>query len=54
MKYLQQIATEWFLAWTGSLDHSEHHIKSLLKFTNLEGPNLHKFKMAAEPNFNVQ
>jgi len=54
MKYLEQIATEWFLAWTGSLDLSEHHIKSFPKVTDFKGPNLHKLKMAAKPDFNVQ
>jgi len=54
MKYLEQIATEWILAWTGSLDLSEHHIKSFPKVTDFQGPNLHKFKMAAEPDFNVE
>ena len=46
MKYLEQIATESFFALTGSLDLSEHHIKSFPKVTPSKGPNLHKFKMA--------
>ena len=43
-----------FLAWIGSLDLYEHHIKSFPKVTDFKGPNLHKFKMAAKPDFNVQ
>ena len=39
---------------TGSLDPTEHHIKSFLKVTHPKGPNLHKFKMAAMSEFNVQ
>jgi len=54
MKYLEQIATECFLAWIDSLDLYEHHIKSFPKVTDFKGPNLHKFKMAAEPDFKVQ
>ena len=51
---LEQIATEWFSVWIGSLDLYEHHIKSFPKVTDFKGPNLHKYKMAAEPDFNVQ
>ena len=47
MKYLEQIATESFFALTGSLDLTEHHIKSFPKVTPSKGPNFHKFKMAA-------
>ena len=47
MKYLEQIATESFFALTSSLDLTEHHIKSFAKVTPSKGPNLHKFKMAA-------
>ena len=39
---------------TGSLDPTEHHIESYLKVTPPKGPNLHKFKMAAMSEFNVQ
>ena len=28
--------------------------KKFPKVTDFKGPNLHKFKMAAEPDFNVQ
>ena len=42
MKYLEQIATEVFFALTGSLDLTEHHIKSFPKVTPSKGPNLHK------------
>ena len=47
MKYLEQIATESFFALTGSLDLTEPLIKSFPKVTPSKGPNLHKFKMAA-------
>ena len=53
MKYLEQIATESFFALTGSLDLTEHHIKSFPKVTPSKGPNLHKFKMANMPNWTI-
>ena len=53
MKYLEQIATESFIALTGSLDLTEHHIKSFLKVNPSKGPNLHKFKMANMPNWTI-
>ena len=53
MKYLEQIATESFFALTGSLDLTEHHIKSFLKVTPSKGPNLHKFKMAANSQWTI-
>ena len=37
MKYLEQIATESFYALTGSLDLTEHHIKSFPKVTPSKG-----------------
>ena len=49
MKYLEQIATEGFFALTGSLDLTEHHIKSFPKVTPSKGPNLHKLKMYYVP-----
>ena len=53
MKYLEQIATESFFALTGSLDLTEHHIKSFPKVTPSKGPNLHKFEMANMPNWTI-
>ena len=56
MKYLEQIATEGFFALTGSLDLTEHHIKSFLKVTPSKGPNLHKLKMVCPffmPNWTI-
>ena len=54
MKYLEQIATESFFALTGSLDLIEHRIKSFPKVTPFKCPYLHKFKMAAKSEVNVQ
>ena len=54
MKYLEQIATESFFSLTGSLDLTEHHIKCFPNVTPSKGPNLHKFKMAAKSEVNVQ
>ena len=53
MKYLEQIATESFFAVTGSLDLTEHHIKSFPKVTPSKGPNLHNFKMAANSQWTI-
>ena len=51
---LEQIAIEGFLALTCLLGPSDEHIKSLQLLDTGKVVNLHKFKMAAVRNFNLQ